>query len=71
MMRLPHFADECEPHNKTRETAARNARNLPVFLARKGVAPYNVEAFDEANAAYEAYWSNARKACILNACVRD
>ena len=55
-LRVLHLADECEPHTKTRETAARNARNLPAFLANKGVAPYNVEAFQQARSAYASYW---------------
>ena len=56
-----YWIDECEPHDKTRETAARSARNLPLFLANKGIAPYNVEAFEEALAAYAAYCTKQNK----------
>eukprot|EP00802_Teleaulax_amphioxeia_P012823 Tamp_12868.p1 GENE.Tamp_12868~~Tamp_12868.p1 ORF type:complete len:327 (+),score=43.89 Tamp_12868:22-981(+) len=50
-----YWIDECPPHNRTREIAARSARNLPAFLEHKGVAPYNADAFAEARGAYAAY----------------
>ena len=50
-----YWIDECAPHNRTRETAASSALNLPKFLANKGVAPYNAEAFEEARAAYTRF----------------
>jgi tRNA G46 methylase TrmB len=52
---------ECPPHERTREIAARSARNLPTFLAHKDVAPYNAEAFAEARGAYAAYCERQNK----------
>jgi tRNA (guanine-N7-)-methyltransferase len=56
-----YWIDECEPHEKTRETAARSARNLPSFLAHKAVADYNIKAFRDARGAYEAYCAKVDK----------
>ncbi len=50
-----YWIDECPPHNRTREIAARSVRNLPAFLQHKRVALYNDEAFAEARGAYAAY----------------
>ena len=38
-----YWIEECAPHNKTRETAARSARNLASFLTHKG-RPISVSA---------------------------
>jgi len=56
-----YWIDEVEPHNKTRETAARSARNLPIFLENKGIAPYNAESFREAHDAYLNYCAKINK----------
>ena len=56
-----YHIDECPPHERTREIAARSARNLPTFLAHKNVAHYNAEAFAEARGAYAAYCEKQNK----------
>ena len=56
-----YHIDECPPHERTREIAARSARNLPTFLAHKNVAHYNAEAFAEARGAYAAYCERQNK----------
>jgi len=51
--------EEVAPHAGVRLLAEKNARNLPRFLAHRGVTPFNREAFDRALAAYHAHCDRA------------
>ncbi len=50
-----YWIDEVEPHRNTRSLAAKNAKNIFKFLKNKSPAPYNVQAFEQAKAAYDRY----------------
>ncbi|EKX50740.1 hypothetical protein GUITHDRAFT_103331 [Guillardia theta CCMP2712] len=50
-----YWIDECEPHEMTRELARKNEQYLYKFLNHKGIAPFNLDAFKEAERAYAAF----------------
>jgi hypothetical protein len=65
-----YWIDECEPNEKTRQLALRNKQNLPSFLQKKPLAPFNREAFEVAKRAYEIHCENVghKVPIILDSC---